>query len=107
MGTLKFSGEAKTFDGGIYNVTAGNTLDMSTEINLSKTMTGLVNGNLNWNSKILVAKTAVFQFTGSAGINWVDGFLEGGGILTNMTKLNMITSNTKYITTNLVAKSHC
>ena len=96
-GTLTLSGEIKTFDGGIYNVTAGNTLDLNTTINLSKTITGLVNGNLNWNNSVAVSKTASFNFTGTSGINWADGSLIGGGTLTNSSKINMTTNATKYI----------
>ena len=96
-GTLLLSGEAKTFIGGAYNVTAGNAMDLSTDINLSNTMNGLVNGNLNWNSNLLVASAASFNFTGSAGIKWTAGSLNGGGTLTNATKLSMTTTATKII----------
>ncbi|MEO6347352.1 MAG: T9SS type A sorting domain-containing protein, partial [Aquaticitalea sp.] len=98
-GTLNLTSEEKTFNGGVYNVTAGNTLALSTAINLSNTMTGIINGNLNWNSNMIVASTASFNFTGTAGINWVDGSLNGGGTLTNTTKLNLTTTATKYIQT--------
>lgn len=97
-GTLTLSGEAKTFNGGVYNVTTGATLALSAEVNLSNTITGLVNGNLNWNNKLSVATTATFSLTGTAGINWRDGLLSGGGILTNTTKMNLTTGATKFIT---------
>ena len=96
-GILNLSGETKTFNGGVYNVTAGNTLDLATNINLSNTMSGLVNGNLNWKSDLAVATTASFNFTGTSGINWTNGSLIGGGTLTNVSKMNMTTNSTKNI----------
>lgn len=98
-GTLNLTGEAKTFVGGVYNVTSGNTLALSTDINLSNTMTGQIDGNLNWNDKMLVTETAAFNFTGTAGINWTNGSLNGGGTLTNRSRMNMTTTATKYIQT--------
>ncbi|WP_027125561.1 hypothetical protein [Gelidibacter mesophilus] len=96
-GILNLTSEAKTFDGGEYNVTTDATLNLSTAISLSGTMTGLVNGDLNWNSVLTVADEATFNFTGTSGINWVDGFLDGGGVLNNISRMNLITRNTKYI----------
>ncbi len=96
-GTLSLTSETKTFNGGVYNVTAGATLDLSTNININNTLTGLVNGNLNWNSNLFVATTASFNFTGAAGIKWIAGSLDGGGTLTNMSKLNLTSDSTKLI----------
>lgn len=99
-GSLNLTGEAKTFTGGVYNVTSESTLGLLSTINLSNTMTGRVDGSLNWSEKLLVAEAAAFNFTGAAGINWNKGSLDGGGTLTNRSQLNMTTTSTKSIESN-------
>ncbi len=89
----------KNFTAGTYNVFAGATMDWDTTMNLEGTLTGTVDGNLNWNNIVTVANedTATFNFTGTGAVNWVTGTLNGGGTLNNLIELNLISNGSKII----------
>ncbi len=96
-GILSMRSKTKTFNGGIYNVTAGKSLAFSSQIDLSGTLTGALNGPLYWTGNVSVAKTATFNFSGNTGVQWVNSSLVGGGVLTNISKLSLISSGSRYI----------
>ena len=97
-GTLDMYYLAKNFNGGVYNVTSGNTLLVSTTgMNISGTLTGTLDGALNWTGNISVATTATFDFTGTTGVNWSSGSLLGGGNLTNDGSISLATAGSRYI----------
>jgi len=70
--------------GAEFNVSAGATLNLNSPMNVLGVLTGIVYGDLNWNGDIFVTSTAVFNFSGNNIINWINGNLDGGGTLTNL-----------------------
>lgn len=46
-------------------------------------LTGVLNGNFNWTSDIIVPTSATFNFTGTGMNNWASGTIKGGGSLSN------------------------
>ena len=106
-GTLTLNSKLKTFNGGIYNVTTGKELVLSAIINVSNTLTGVLNGYMNWTDNIAVATTATFNFTGTKGVNWSSGSLIGGGNLTSLSPISLDSASSKYISaaTTLTNKS--
>ncbi|WP_431133298.1 T9SS type A sorting domain-containing protein [Psychroserpens mesophilus] len=80
---------------GIYNVFSGANLDWDVSVTLSGTLTGNLQGTLNWRSTVRVNSpdTAIFDFSGNETITWVSGSLDGGGILINENKIAVQTSN--------------
>lgn len=97
-GTLTLDAKPKTFNGGIYNVTAGKELIFSAPTSVSSTLTGVLNGYLRWSGDLTVATTATFNFTGSKGVNWASGILLGGGTLKNLSTISLDSVASKYIT---------
>lgn len=78
-------------NGGVYNVSSGQTLIWHAGFDLSGTLTGQLDGTLEWSADINVASgnEAIFDFDGS-GINWTSGSLLGGGTLSNMGDINLV-----------------
>lgn len=104
-GTLTMNALPKTFDGGIYNVTSGNQLILGTQINISKTLTGLLNGALTWKNNLSVPSTATFNFTGSTQVNWNSGILLGGGTLINACTISLTTNGSRYVSGNTTLRN--
>ena len=97
-GTIDMYYYPKHFNGGVYNVSSGSVLLMSTsEMNISGTLTGILNGPLVWTGNFSVATTATFNFTGTTGVNWNSGSLLGGGTLINASKINLTSGGSRYI----------
>ena len=96
-GTLSLTALPKTFDGGIYNVATTSEFILGILINVSNTLTGLLNGPMTWANNISVPTTAAFNFTGTTGVNWPSGSLLGGGTLTNQSTINLTTAGSRYI----------
>ena len=96
-GTLTMNSLEKTFNGGVYNVTTGNTLLLSINVNINGTLTGQIDGSFNLASTLTVATTAIFDFTGPSGFNWNSGILQGDGTLTNSGTMNLATTSAKSI----------
>ena len=97
-GILNFSHsvlEAQVLTDGIYNITSTGTIDFDSAITLSGSLTGTIDGTLNWrgNTNVAVADTAFFDFTGNATVSWVSGALVGGGTLTNNSTIDVLASN--------------
>ena len=100
MGTLKLNSSWNSLNGGIYNVPTGNTLELADHLTVSGTLTGQLDGQINWTGIIKVepAMEAIFNFTGPSGVNWSGGNFGGDGVLTNKGILNLTGVNAKYIT---------
>jgi len=97
-GTIDMYYHPKYFNGGVYNVSSGGVLLVSTAgMNLSGTLSGILNGPLVWTGNLSVATTATFNFTGTTGVNWNSGSLVGGGTLVNASKLNLTSGGSRYI----------
>ncbi len=81
----------KNLNGGIYNVTSGATLTWNGPVNCTGVLTGTLDGPIAWRQTVTVANsdTATFNFSGSAGVDWENGTLTGGGTLINMGLLDM------------------
>lgn len=86
----------KNLNNGIYNVSVGANFDWDTEVAVSGTLTGVINGNLNINSDIAI-DDSTFNFTGSGDINWNNGSIKGPGTFTNMNDVNLASNATKSI----------
>ncbi|WP_299114947.1 T9SS type A sorting domain-containing protein [uncultured Winogradskyella sp.] len=100
-GTLGITGFGdKTFTGGSYIVSSGTVLDWDSTIIVSGFLMGTIEGDLNWNSTIDVPVSATFNFTGGGSFNWTGGNLNGGGILTNESTINLIGTPSKAIQDN-------
>ncbi|MEZ4855247.1 MAG: T9SS type A sorting domain-containing protein [Gelidibacter sp.] len=96
-GSIQMYNQAKTFNGGVYNVATDATLVLNTTINVSNELTGALQGAMNWNSNISVATTANFNFTGATGVTWTGGSLLGGGTLTNESDISLAGAGSRYI----------
>ena len=97
-GILNFSHsilEAQVLTDGTYNVASTGTLDFDSAITLTGSLSGTLDGTLNWRGYTNVAldDTASFDFTGSAIVDWVSGALVGGGTLTNNSIINIVINN--------------
>jgi len=60
-------------------------------------LAGTINGTINWNNIVGVPVSATLNFNGQGNFNWTGGALNGGGVLTNQSTLNLITSGSKSI----------
>ncbi|MEO6347349.1 MAG: T9SS type A sorting domain-containing protein [Aquaticitalea sp.] len=100
-GTLKLNYSNSILTDGIYNVTSGNTLEWANGFTLLGTLTGQLDGQINWTGNLNVEPTteAILNFTGSTGVNWTSGSFGGNGIgtLTNKGALNVISATGKSI----------
>lgn len=90
-GTLSIVGSGdKNFTGGTYVVSAGTIMNWDSEITVSEFLMGTIEGDLNWNLIVEVPVSATFDFDGSGSFNWTGGTLDGGGVLTNESTINLI-----------------
>jgi len=105
-GILSFDLLGKNLTGGTYNIFPGAILDWDSSINLSGTLAGTLDGTLNWNSIVSVPASSTLNFNGSGDFNWNSGTLNGGGILTNQSTLNLITSGNKFILEDTSLNNH-
>ncbi|MGO3184449.1 MAG: T9SS type A sorting domain-containing protein [Aequorivita sp.] len=98
-GALKLNNSNALLNDGIYNVTAGNTLEWASTIKLLGTLNGQLDGQINWSGTLNVEATteAIFNFTGSTGVNWTSGRFGGDGTLKNQSTLNLVSENSKSI----------
>lgn len=107
-GVLAMKSQIKYFNGGIYNVASGAQLYWNTEIVCEGTMTGVLNGDIlcsTSSTKILPAKTATFNFTGTNGVNWNYLDVKGGGTLINKSKITLTSSANKFIIENTTLRN--
>ncbi len=103
-GTLTISNTATKINGGIFNVTAGKTMDLNSDFTCTQTLTGLVNGTLNWNGNLIVeaSKQAILNFTTGNKIDWNSGSFKGNGTLKNTGTVNLLTASSKAIYNNSI-----
>ncbi|HCY80694.1 MAG TPA: hypothetical protein DHV22_03345, partial [Xanthomarina gelatinilytica] len=97
-GILNFSHsilEAQVLTDGTYNVASTGTLDFDSAITLTGSLSGTLDGTLNWRGYTNVASgdTASFDFTGNATIDWTSGALVGGGTLINNSTIDVLVGN--------------
>jgi len=76
---------------GLYNVTTGNTLEWRGVITLEGTLTGQLDGQINWVNtvKVLAGTEATINFNNPTGFNWLSGSFSGDGTLINTGTLNL------------------
>ncbi len=75
---------------GIYNVSTDASLNWLNTVTCEDTLTGSLNGPINWNGSVVVPTEATFNFTGNSGINWIGGYLNGGGTLINQSEITLL-----------------
>ena len=98
-GNLTLNFLEKSLTNGDYNVVPGSLLIWGSTTNISGTLQGTLDGNINWSSVVNVpaATTAIFDFSGAGGVNWTISNLTGGGTLVNKSPLNLTTTSGKSI----------
>ena len=97
MGELILSNGSNILTSGTYNVSTGAALTWGNTITCEGTLTGNLNGPINWNGYVSVIVEATFDFSGATGIKWNSGGLRNGGTLINKDKINLLTNSIKYI----------
>jgi len=87
--------ESRFIDGQYDVDSVGNDLYLDHSVTCQGTLSGQLNGPINWSEHIIVesAATAIFDFDGSGGINWTGGSLRGGGTLVNKSSINLMNNN--------------
>ncbi|MEY8869507.1 T9SS type A sorting domain-containing protein, partial [Meridianimaribacter flavus] len=87
--------EAQVLTDGTYNVASTGTLDFDSAITLTGSLSGTLDGTLNWrgNANVALDETASFDFTGNATIDWVSGSLVGGGTLINNSTIDVLVND--------------
>ncbi|SRX54184.1 T9SS type A sorting domain-containing protein [Aequorivita sp. CIP111184] len=90
-GTLQIQNTLTEFTDGTYNVTLGSTLDWNATFTCLGTLTGQIDGSLEWTGTLTVAQgtNATLAFHGPAGVKWLSGGFNGDGTLTNTGVINM------------------
>lgn len=83
---------------GIYNVSSGETLLWNGGFNLVGTLTGQLDGMLDWKGtvNVLTGTEAIYDFDGP-GLTWSNGLFQGDGTLTNMGIINLEGTQSKTI----------
>jgi len=82
-GYIHFANPLTVLNGGTYNTSPGCYLFNDQPVTCSGTLTGILDGNFNWVSDIIVPVAATFNFTGTGLNNWAAGTIRGGGTLIN------------------------
>ena len=100
-GTLIFNDANTELTGGTYNVAVATTLQWQNIVTCSGTLSGDVSGNLNLASTVIIPAAAVFNFTGTPGINWSNGNISGPGSLDIGSKFNLTSGTNKAINSGL------
>lgn len=88
-GTLSLNKVGIELNGGIYNIASNGIFDWDNDVNISGSLTGNIQGLLNWKSKVNILTTASLDFSGTQIISWNVGNIDGGGVLTNNNIMNI------------------
>ncbi len=105
-GTIEVSnGSILLFDndiqlnGGIYNIGADGELELDLIVTAAGSLAGTIDatGLLKWDARLTVPVAASFDFVGTGIIDWFNGSLDGGGILTNNNVINIGSSANAFI----------
>lgn len=96
-GTLNLADSNIQLNGGTYNVATGTTFQWQSTVTCSGTLNGSVNGQIIWTDTVSIPDAATMNFTGSGAISWTNGTVNGAGVLTNNSRINMGTANIKII----------
>ncbi|MEM0589364.1 beta strand repeat-containing protein, partial [Aequorivita flava] len=85
IGDLILNSLVQNLTDGTYNVNAGSVLQWGSNATLAGTLSGVLDGEIDWINTVTVASatTATFNFTGNSGVSWSNGDLTGGGTLIN------------------------
>lgn len=83
--------EASFLDGSIINVQSGSNLTFESDpVNLSGTITGMVNGAFTWQGTIDITTNAATSFTGGSPVLLNGATITGGGVYTNNSNMEVI-----------------
>ncbi|WP_169718942.1 beta strand repeat-containing protein [Aequorivita capsosiphonis] len=104
-GSLTFNFGLIKLTGGVYNVSNNASLNWINSVTCEGTLTGVLNGKIDWSGVVAVPAAATFNFSGNTGVNWTNGSLNGGGVLTNKSKITMLTANSRYVLGNTTVKN--
>jgi len=98
-GNLTFELLDKNLTDGTYNISEGSSLQWGSNTIVAGTLSGVLEGEIAWANTVTVplGTTAIFDFTGSNGVSWSAGNLDGGGTLVNKNLIFLPSSNTKSI----------
>lgn len=90
-GALTLYDPATVLTDGIYNVETDAVLNLNHTFTLDGTLTGQLDGPINWAGILLVAEDteAILNFNGPGEFNWISGEFKGEGTLTNQGILNL------------------
>lgn len=90
-GSLTLYNPATVLTDGTYNVANDAVLNFNHTFTLNGTLSGQLDGPINWAGKLLVAPSteATLNFNGSGDFNWISGEFKGEGTLTNKGVLNL------------------
>ncbi|MCZ4320341.1 hypothetical protein O4H26_15230, partial [Aequorivita viscosa] len=99
IGKLIFNSLDQNLTDGTYNVDVGSVLQWGSNAVLTGTLTGVLDGEIDWTNTLTVppAVSATFNFSGNSGVSWSSGNLTGGGTLINKSLIFLPTSNNKSI----------
>src|SRR5690606_8051997 len=100
QGVLRFVFTNIELAGGFYNTSLGATMVWDSSVLISGILSGNNNGTLQFINTIKVPDAATFEITGNP-ISWMSGTMEGPGILTNNSEINLVTPANKIITSNI------
>ncbi|WP_296380826.1 T9SS type A sorting domain-containing protein [Winogradskyella sp.] len=92
-GTLTFNFLTKALTDGTYNVAVGTVLNWDVPMNVSGSLTGTLDGILDWSTTLIAATTLSFDFSGANGLQWTSGTITGGGTVTNNNILDLISTS--------------
>lgn len=96
-GTLWLSNENIILTDGTYNIASNGTLLWTQPITIFGSLSGGLNGNLDWSGDLIVPTSASFDFTGDGSVEWSTNELIGGGVLTNNHVIQTLNGSNKII----------
>ncbi|NRA91073.1 MAG: T9SS type A sorting domain-containing protein [Psychroserpens sp.] len=68
---------------GTYNISSTGSLGWLFPLTAEGTLSGNLDGTIDWRADLLVPTNATFNFTGNGIIDWIAGDLDGGGTFNN------------------------
>ena len=98
-GMLQIQNQLTEFNDGVYNVSAGSTLQWNSTFTCSGTLSGQLDGNFEWTGtmQVLPGTETTLDFNGPAGVKWLSGNFTGDGTLNNLGILNLESTAIKTI----------
>ena len=98
-GTLKLQSSGIILTDGTYDIDSDGIMEWADNLTCVGTLTGQLDGSINWTGIVHVdlGTEAIFDFSGTAGVNWLSGTYNGDGTLTNAGIFNLEGANGKTI----------